>query len=301
MRIKYGGSLLVASALCALTSAVANAQQEQPRPRQANVEKDQPNQPRRGDSNVDSRGQRGPAGTQAGVAWGDNQIVECLIIENENEIAVAKIAQRQASSEEVKGFAQMMIKDHGEFIAKLQPFTSSTQVSSTQATSSAQVGAQTGSQPGAQPRTQPDNPEARTDRPAAQPAQPIVRQEPDTVRAKQPKTDATATRTRGGRTDFVAIHREIGDKCLQAIKTELESKDGKEFDQCFMNLQAMSHTKMVASLEVLQNHVSPDLREVLSEGHKTTQQHLEHAKKLAKNLDGDSSVRSAQRNQDRKE
>ncbi|HUG70782.1 MAG TPA: DUF4142 domain-containing protein [Pirellulaceae bacterium] len=298
MRIKYDGNLLIASTVTALmVSGFAYAQEAQPRPRQSksNVEADQPNQPRRGEAaGVDSREQRRDAGTKAGATWGDQQIVECLIMENENEIAVAQIAQRQASSPEVKGFAQTMIKDHGEFIAKLQRFTGSPQAD-----------ARTGRRPDAQPRTQtatqPETPEARSDRPDAQPQQPIVRQESDTARVRQPGTDVAGTRTRGGRTDFVAIHREIGDKCLQSIKTELESKDGKEFDQCFMNLQAMSHTKMVASLEVLQKHVSPDLREVLKEGHDTTKQHLEKAKQLAKNLDDDSSVRSAKRNQVRNE
>jgi predicted outer membrane protein len=211
-------------------------------------------------------------------------------MENENEIAVARIAQRQASSEEVKGFAQTVIKDHGEFVAKLQRFTSSSQ-----------AGDQPRSRPGTQTRTQSDRPETRTDQPVAQPERTRDRQQPDTTRPGKSRTDASATRTRGGRTDFVAIHREIGERCLEAIKTELESKDGKEFDQCYMNLQAMSHTKMVASLEVLQNHVSSDLREVLSEGHATAKQHLAKAKELAKNLDDDSSPRTAKRDQVRNE
>src|SRR5687768_8180234 len=111
MKIKHSGSLLIASALCALTLAgIAVAQEDQPRPRQPNVEGQpgQPNQPRRGEVGSDSRGQR----AQADASSGDRQIVECLIIENENEIAVARLAQDKASSEEVKGFAEMMIKDH---------------------------------------------------------------------------------------------------------------------------------------------------------------------------------------------
>jgi hypothetical protein len=98
---------------------------------------------------------------------------------------------------------------------------------------------------------------------------------------------AAAHAGKGQHTDFVAIHREIGDKIFTAVKAELESKEGKKFDQCYMTQQVMCHTKMVASLEVLQNHVSGELRNILSEGLDTTKQHLDKAEEIVKNLDDD--------------
>lgn len=245
MTVKYGGSLLVASAIISLAfTGFSAAQQGQPR-------QVQPNQPRQGQPGVEPRGVQRPGNAQVGASWGDSQIVECLIMENQNEIELARIAQRQAKSDDVKKFAQMMIDEHGAFIKELQQYKGG--------------------------------------------AQPAV------ARDRQPRPEGPGAVARPQRTDFVAIHREIGEKCLAATKAELESKEGKEFDQCFMAQQAMCHMKMVATLEVLQNHVSSELREVLSEGRDTAKKHLDKAKELVKTLDGDSSDQTAARDSERAE
>lgn len=50
----------------------------------------------------------------------DSILVMCLIKENENEIAVARYAVKQAKDKDVQAFAERMVKDHTAFLTKLQ-------------------------------------------------------------------------------------------------------------------------------------------------------------------------------------
>lgn len=223
-------ALVGAAVVSVMCGGMAMAQQAtQPEVRQ------QPTQP--GVAQQVPLGQAGQ--NHAGKSWGDRQIVKCLIMDNKHEIEFARMADRQADSDEVKEFAQMMIEDHSKFIKKLEEFKGD-----------------------------------KDDQASRQ--------------ANQPATQSTTAQAhQGQKTDFVAIHREIGEKLFTAVKAELESKEGEQFDQCYMTQQVMCHTKMVASLEVLQNHVSGELRNILSEGLDTTKQHLNKAEEIVKNLDDD--------------
>src|SRR5262245_17417432 len=92
----------------------------------------------------------------------------------------------------------------------------------------------------------------------------------------------TAGRAGAGGLDWVGIHKEIGQKCLETVKKELSAKQSGEFEQCFMIQQAMAHTMMVDELSVLRNHASNELRQRLDKDLQTAQQHLQTAKDLAK-------------------
>jgi predicted outer membrane protein len=85
--------------------------------------------------------------------------------------------------------------------------------------------------------------------------------------------------------NFIALKRELGEKCLATAKRELEQKKGAEFDQCYMFQQVMMHHHAKDTMEVFKNHASPELRQLIEEGLETVEMHLEHAKKLAKKVD----------------
>ena len=92
--------------------------------------------------------------------------------------------------------------------------------------------------------------------------------------------------TQGGEPNFLAIKQQVSQKALELTKKDLEKKEGVEFDKCFVGEQIGAHTWVLATLEVFKDQqISPDLRSVVEKGIQTTQEHLDHAKKLADNLE----------------
>jgi predicted outer membrane protein len=192
-------------------------------------------------------------------------------VDNHGEVAAAKIAQQRAENSQVKRFAEQMIEDHGQFIEKLQRFAG---------------GPQAGGRPagGQQDRPQRDRAE-----------QPQSNRQAQTEGA-QPAAQAEAGGARGG-LNFVALKRELGQQCLESTRKELESKEGREFDKCFMGMQVMKHMQAIDTMKVFRNHASPQLAQALDEGIRTAQTHLEHAKEIAKQLEGQAAS-TARRPQD---
>jgi predicted outer membrane protein len=88
----------------------------------------------------------------------------------------------------------------------------------------------------------------------------------------------------GGALDWVSIHQQIGQQCLESTKKELSAKQGGEFDQCFLGQQIMAHMLAIDKLKVLSQYASPELREKLQKETQMATTHLEKAKQIAKQL-----------------
>jgi predicted outer membrane protein len=194
---------------------------------------------------------------------GDSQIAACLAIENQGEIDLGKFAAERASNEEVKKFAEMMVKDHTAFLAKLRRFTPT---------------------------------QASTDNRLPAAGAPARREESGTVKILpktdpqtkiEPQRDAAYLDPNSGGIDFIRIKQEIADECLKSVKRELESKGSDEFDLCFTTQQAMAHMQMADALKVLKKYGTSEFRTLLEEGEAATQSHLDQAKHLAKKLADD--------------
>jgi predicted outer membrane protein len=100
--------------------------------------------------------------------------------------------------------------------------------------------------------------------------------------------DRTTDRhTKGG--DAVSrikqINREMAERCLASSRQELESKQGAKFDMCYVGMQIGAHMHMVDATSVLQKHVSPELQQIFSEANQSTEQHLQHARRLMETLE----------------
>jgi predicted outer membrane protein len=183
-------------------------------------------------------------GTQ--VANGaDTQLANCLIGANENEIALAKVAEQKAKSNDVKQFAQMMVKDHGDFINQLQRFAGERSTTGQMTTGRAQQR-------------------------AAENATTVGM-------AAQPMGSQTL--------DFAALDKQIAQKCLDLVRKDMEEKSGTEFDKCYIGSQIGAHMHVLATLEVFRNQASPELGSVLDKGIETTKSHLDKAQQIAKSLD----------------
>jgi predicted outer membrane protein len=176
----------------------------------------------------------------------DHHVAQCLIMGNQNEVAAAKIAQKKASNDEVKNFADNMMMDHEKFIADLDKFAGHN-----------------------------------------------YRHRDAGGRASSSDKQTTAeSRTAPGKdgeqhehmAKMMKIHEEIADQCRASVQRELDSKQGKAFDECYMGLQIGAHMKMVDELTVLARHVSADFKPVLEKGLQTAQQHLKDAKQVMNDI-----------------
>jgi predicted outer membrane protein len=106
---------------------------------------------------------------------------------------------------------------------------------------------------------------------------------------RQPTGATTATATgqpmEGRGLDLFAIHDQVGKKFLEMVESDLKQKDGSQFDKCYIGQQIGGHMHMIAEMEVLRSHVSPELAAVIDKGVETAKSHLEEAQKLAKSLE----------------
>jgi len=89
------------------------------------------------------------------------------------------------------------------------------------------------------------------------------------------------------------IERQIGEQCLANLRKELKDKSGHEFDACYMGSQIAGHMQMVATLEVLSNETSGELRNIVKDSQPVVEKHLAHAKDIMKALDKPSSKSQA--------
>lgn len=195
------------------------------------------------------------ASPMAGIQTADRQLAACLIVDNQGEIALGKLAEQRAKDKDVKEFGEKMVKDHTDFMQQLEKFAGT---GGERANSRIDIRTS-----GAEAATQ-TSPQGTTDRaPAGTIAQPM---------GSQPL-------------DFVALKQQIGQKCLDMEKHVLEEKEGSQFDKCYIGGQIGAHMHVLATLEVVRNHASPELAVVLDKGIETTKAHLDHAQKIAKTLD----------------
>jgi len=206
-----------------------------------------------------------PANRAAGNL--DQHFAACLVLENDNEVQAAKLAEQKSESSDVKKFAETMQKDHEKFIKELEKFS------------------------GNEIRARRNERGANTRENApAKGAAPNAEREP---RREAPRAGAAATAQprnqpnvqSGNMADtFLQIKEEIADQCLASTRRELGSKSGDEFDECYMGMQIAAHMQMVIPLMVLERHASPALQQVLHDGLDTAEKHLDHAKKIMKSL-----------------
>lgn len=81
------------------------------------------------------------------------------------------------------------------------------------------------------------------------------------------------------------FHQEIAERCLANTRRELEDKEGTEFDIAFMGVQIAAHNRMLSTLEAARRHASPQLARLIDQGIETTEEHLDHARHVMRDLE----------------
>ena len=178
----------------------------------------------------------------------DRELASWLTVDNRGEIALAELARKQSSNSDVREFAETMIDEHSKMVEQLQPFTG-------------------GSRAGARGR-----------RGSSQGGE--VYETQGNVRGRN-----QGQLNGPGPLNIVRLKQQLGQQCVSSAKEELSQKDGDEFDKCYVGMQIAKHMEMLDTLKVFSHYASEDLDQLIEEAEGTTEEHLEHAKQLIKQLE----------------
>lgn len=189
--------------------------------------------------------------TSAEDAHLTDALAQWLVNGNKAEVELGKLAQQKATSQDVKQFAQKMVKDHTEYLQKLHKFTDEKE----------------------------------------QPIAGIERKTEDRTTAQTPPAQKVEERVAGFRGDDHGKHatmekigKKAGELHLQMTKELLNKYQGHEFDMAYVGQQIAAHTQMLANLKAMEEHTTGEFATVVKEGVQSTEQHLEHVKQLSDKL-----------------
>jgi len=228
----------------------------------------------------------------------DHFLANCLLGQNKAEVELSQIALQRSENAEVKQFAQKMITDHQKMIDQLQPLAMM-QGGANRGASSI-LGGNSESQGRSETTT------GRSTDTTALPGSSGASQTipPTGTSAAVPPVSTTiettasaTTAAAGGVSPFhqlMQIERQINERCLQMAKDELQQKSGAEFDKCYVGSAIGMHSHALAAVEVIGKQTQGTLAQVAQQAQPTIQQHLDHAKQLMKQLDGQTSATGTQ-------
>lgn len=111
---------------------------------------------------------------------------------------------------------------------------------------------------------------------------------------KQSSQEATPLLHAGVTHQLLRIDRKAAVNYLRMTNALLREHEGQDFDTAFLSQQVAAHARMLADLQAMEGVGTQAFQEVLQQGSRAAQDHLERAKELAKKVERDR-PRSAQR------
>jgi predicted outer membrane protein len=191
--------------------------------------------------------QPGQLGGQAGMEF-NRHLATGLLLENQEEVALAQYAKEHAKSDDVKKFADMLIKDHKEAAGKLQRIVPQQMTAFFRGVG--ESGEESADQQGQR--------RATTGQQGAQASDPMT-----------------------------AFQQKVAEECFELTCKELSEHEGADFDRCFVGSQIGGHIAVLAKLKAGQQFASGELQPIIQESQDVVQRHLDMAKELAKDLEKD--------------
>jgi predicted outer membrane protein len=248
------GSLGVLAVLLVAQPSTAQEQQDRLREqREAQTEQRQiQGQQRQGQ-------QRGSA--EAGQV--EEKLAAELALGNHLEAQLGQFATQQASAQEVREFAQRMTQEHTQFITQLRQFMPTVGQDLIQEETAER----------ADQTRRPDQPQRERTDAAAQPPR------------RTTEREASGGQGLAGHDPILQIHKKAGQRKLQLTRDLLEQKQGREFDTCYMGGQVVAHIGMLAKLEAMQGVGSPEFQQLVSQGARATEDHLQMAQQILRTLE----------------
>lgn len=186
----------------------------------------------------------------------DQKIAVCLLLGNQEEVALAQFAQQRSQNEQVRKFAQQMIEHHQQAISKIQqaaPEAASLNLQLRGGTEGEAAAATTAS--GVRPAS-----------------------------AEEPVASTASAANAGRDQRAVQLAQSVKQECLNLTQQELAKQEGVEFDKAYIGQQVGAHIGMLAELRGSKNFATGQLQQVISEGEQMTQKHLAEAKQIMSQL-----------------
>jgi uncharacterized protein (DUF305 family) len=202
------------------------------------------------------------AGRDPGAVVMDQMAAEGIMQMSQAEIQLANFALQHTKNEEVRSFAQTLIKDHLSLNKQLERFISDD----------------------VRARWASESPPARAGE-AGEPQSRAKAPKPSAETAGQPVTSGTKSESGAKPASLFQIHQDISDQLVASIERELGQYQGNDFDRAFLGQQYWAHVVFIASATAGGKHLSgSDLKLVADQGAKTAGKHLEDCRKLIGNL-----------------
>ena len=202
----------------------------------------------------------------------DPKIAVCLVLGNQEEVALAQFAQQRSQNEQVRKFAAQMIEHHQQAISKIEKAAPEV--------ANLNLQLRGGTEGAAAPTT------------GASGVRPASAEEPVTSTISGTNSEASA----GHDQRAVQLAHSVKQECLNLTQQELAQKQGVEFDKAYMGQQVAAHIGMLAELRGSKNFATGQLQQVITEGEQMTQKHLAEAKQIMSQLkDQQGSSQTSQR------
>jgi predicted outer membrane protein len=223
-----------------------------------------------------------------------------VLLGNNEEVAIGKFAQSKAQNARVKQFAQMMVSDHEKFGQQLMKYAPQGAAVELKTTDTAGQGV--AEQSNNRTKNNEDN-QTTNNQPNNNQGQATANQNTD--RNKDVAGQTTGNReeyARGFNADgkqggpMLEANREAAQICLTLTEQELGRHQGAEFDKCYIGQQIGAHIGMLAKLQAYERHSQGDLQKVFRDGAAKTQEHLDQARAIMKELDSNRSATSSTAN-----
>jgi putative membrane protein len=198
---------------------------------------------------------------------------------NEKEIELAQLAKTRARSQDVKDYADMLLKDHIEANKDLHTAASKAGVT-------IPAGAAAPSAPNPAGRTTPA-PGAGQPQPGGAQTTPAPNRD-DQAKTQTPQTPG---RTTPGATATTSLQ--------SAEYRELSAKSGAEFDKAYVNMMVENHQKSIALFERQQEAKlgNKDIQEFISDTLPTLRDHLKEGREVLTKLNkGEAEPAGSERN-----
>ncbi len=202
--------------------------------------------------------------TRDGSQAKDQTFAEILAICNQEQVLLSRFAKDQANHSEVKALAGTLEKEHQNNWEQLKRF--SPQIATNSNTSDRADRTETSF------RTETGN-QAEAD--------------------KRNESSFARVNDQTSKLDFVELQQEISTQCLKDSKEMLNSKEGIEFDKCFVGMQVAKHASMQSTLTVLNRHTSGPLQALVKSELEMNSKHMKAAINLMEKLAQSDSTNSS--------
>lgn len=186
----------------------------------------------------------------------DQALAKILAIANEEQVLLSRFAKDQVTHSEVKALVATLEKEHQSNWEQLKRF-------------SPQIVASV-------------NNAARADR--TETAYRAETGNNQSEAANQNETVLARMNDQAAKVDFLELQQEISTQCLKDSKEMLSSKEGVEFDKCFVGMQVAKHASMHSTLTVLQRHTSSPLQALIKSELETNAKHMKASVTLMEKL-----------------